>query len=140
MARRSSRGPRGCAAKRERPEPQRSSSGRRGNKRGLAERVYHAMSTSPLRANLPPQWKDVRNHQEERIWQKLREPDLPIRKKDADLWRTGSAKAEALMLYKLLGRNGDSADSLRRLISVTPAEEAELRGWAAISSPAVAVG
>ncbi len=44
------------------------------------------------------------------------------------------------MLYNLLGRNGDSADSLRRLISVTPAEEAELRGWAAISSPAVAVG
>jgi|SRR5882762_7801707 len=77
---------------------------------------------------------------EEAIWQKLRAPDLPIRQKDADSWRTGSAIAEAHMLYKLLGRNGDSAESLRRLISVTPTEEIELRDWAACSSPRVAVG
>jgi hypothetical protein len=84
--------------------------------------------------------KDLRNRQEERIWQKLREPDLPIRKKEADLWRVGSPKEEARELYKMLGRNGDSADSLRRLISVTTAEEVELRDWAASSSPRVAVG
>ena len=44
------------------------------------------------------------------------------------------------MLYRLVGRNGDSVDSLRRLISVTPAEKGELRDWAASSSPRVAVG
>ena len=44
------------------------------------------------------------------------------------------------MLYKLLGRNGDSAESLRRLITVTPAEQIELRDWAASSSTHVAAG
>src|SRR5258707_452309 len=82
----------------------------------------------------------LRGHEEETIWQKLRARALPVRQKDADSWRTGSPIAEARMLYKLLRRNGDSADSLRRLISVTPAEEIELRDWAACSSPCVPVG
>jgi hypothetical protein len=61
-------------------------------------------------------------------------------KRDPDLWRVGSAKIEALALHALLGRNGDDVESLRRLISVSPTEQAELAEWAACSPPAVAVG
>jgi hypothetical protein len=61
-------------------------------------------------------------------------------KKESDLWRPGSPREEAKTLVRLIGRNGDSIDDLRRLISVTPAEELELREWAACSSARVAVG
>jgi hypothetical protein len=99
------------------------------------------MSTSlQLRTTAAPQTKDLRNRQEERIWHKLRKPDLPVRKKEADLWRVGSPKEEARALYKMLGRNGDDVHSLRSLIMVSPTEEIELRDWAASSSPRVAVG
>ena len=87
--------------------------------------------------SLPRKLGDLR---EETIWQKLRAPDLPIRQKDADLWRVGSAREEARALYKMLGRNGDDVQSLRSLIMVSPTDEQELRDWATCSSPRVAVG
>lgn len=62
-----------------------------GNER---KRVYHAMSISPLSANTAPQWRDLRSRREERIWRKLRAPDLPVRK-GPDMWRVGSPKEEA---------------------------------------------
>ncbi len=57
-----------------------------------------------------------------------------------DVWRTGSAKQEALAVYAMLGKNGDSIESLRQLIAVSPIEKAELEEWAACSSPAIALG
>ena len=40
----------------------------------------------------------------------------------------------------LVGKNGDTAETLRELISVSDRELTELHEWAACSSPAVAVG
>ncbi len=57
-----------------------------------------------------------------------------------DVWRTGSAKQEALAVYAMLGKNGDSIESLRQLIAVSPTEKSELEEWAACSSPAIALG
>jgi hypothetical protein len=45
-------------------------------------------------------------------------------------WGTQSAKAEALMLYAMLGRNGDTVESLRELIRVPAKIEAALRLYA----------
>ena len=59
--------------------------------------------------------------------------------RDSDFWRAGSAVGEARVLFRLL-KNGDDAQSLRQVISVSPTELAELKAWAASSSPAVAVG
>ena len=84
-----------------------------------------------------------RGREAENIWQKLRKArgDLPVNpKRDADVWRVGSAGEEARALFKMLGRNGDDVRSLRLLITVSRAEEVELRDWAASSSPRVAVG
>ena len=50
-----------------------------------------------------------------------------------DLWLTGNAKEEAKTLARLIGNNGDTIETLRELISVSPAEEAELRTWTACS-------
>ena len=82
----------------------------------------------------------IREREAENIWQKLRASDLPIRQKDADLWRVGSAREEARALYKMLGRNGDDVQCLRSLIMVSPTDEQELRDWAACSTPRIAVG
>jgi hypothetical protein len=45
-------------------------------------------------------------------------------------WGTQSAKAEALMLYAMLGRNGDTAETIRELIRVPANIEAILRAYA----------
>jgi hypothetical protein len=50
---------------------------------------------------------------------------------DPDVWRTGSAKQEAIALHALLGRNGDDVESLRALIGVSDKERDELSQWAA---------
>jgi hypothetical protein len=68
-----------------------------------------------------------------------RESDLHKKKTDADLWHVGSAKEEARALYKMPGRNVDNVQTLRSLIMVSPADEGELRAWAACSSPMAAV-
>lgn len=51
---------------------------------------------------------------------------------DADLavWGTQSVEAEALMLYAMLGRNGDTPETIRELIAVPPRIEAALRTYA----------
>jgi hypothetical protein len=63
-------------------------------------------------------------------------------KHDPSVWRTGSAREEARSLFAMLqrNRNGDDIQTLRELISISAREEAELREWAAFSSPTVAVG
>lgn len=43
-------------------------------------------------------------------------------------------------MFRLVGKNGDTAETLRELISVSDRELTELHEWAACSSPAVAVG
>jgi hypothetical protein len=42
----------------------------------------------------------------------------------------GSPVTEAVGLFKMINTNGDDIASLRRLISVSPAEESESREWA----------
>lgn len=90
-----------------------------------------------LRTSAAPQLKDIRNRQEENIWAKLRECDLP--KRDGDTWRTGSPREEARALFRMIGRNGDGVETLRQLIGVNDRELAELRAWAACTSPTIAV-
>jgi hypothetical protein len=62
------------------------------------------------------------------------------RKKNPDLWRPGSPHEEAKTLVRLIGKNGDTADTLRELIRVNDGELIELREWAASSPAPVAVG
>ena len=45
----------------------------------------------------------------------------------AGLWSCGDAKQEARQLASMLGKNGDTVESLRELIAVTPQTEALLR-------------
>jgi len=82
----------------------------------------------------------LRDRQEQNIWQELRERKCEVPKKEVDLWRPGSPSIEATALFRLVGRNGDSIEDLRRLISISAREEAELRELAAFSSPTVACG
>jgi len=49
---------------------------------------------------------------------------------DALLWTATSAEAEACLLFAMLGRNGDTPESLRKLIAVPPRIEAVLRTYA----------
>jgi hypothetical protein len=49
-----------------------------------------------------------------------------------------SPVTEAVGFFKMINTNGDDIASLRRLISVSPAEESELREWAE-HSPALRV-
>jgi hypothetical protein len=60
-------------------------------------------------------------------WQKL--AGFPKKKKDSDLWRPGSPAIEALALFRLVGKNGDSIDDLRTLIGVSAEEKNELDAW-----------
>ena len=83
----------------------------------------------------------LRNHQEESLWHRLRRQrgDLPT-PRDGDVWRVGAASVEAAALFRLLRRgNGDTVESLRQLIAVSPADKRELMEWAALSSPTIAV-
>lgn len=57
---------------------------------------------------------------------------------DAEVWSHAGAQAEARALVVMVGRNGDDAASLRRLIGVSASEEVELRRWAE-ESPELAV-
>lgn len=51
---------------------------------------------------------------------------------DGSFWLCGglSAKAEARMLFSLIGRNGDTLETVRELIAVPPETEALLRQFA----------
>ena len=80
-----------------------------------------------------------REREADNIWQQMRDSDIPKKKKDSDPWRAGSPAIEALALFRLVGKNGDTAETLRELISVSDRELTELHEWAACSSPAVAV-
>jgi len=81
-----------------------------------------------------------REREADNIWQQMRDSDIPKKKKDSDPRRAGSPAIEALALFRLVGKNGDTAETLRELISVSDRELTELHEWAACSSPAVAVG
>src|SRR5437879_1727730 len=74
-----------------------------------------------------PSAQVLRNRQEEIIWQGLREPRVPKTKDSADLWRPGSPAIEALALFRLVGNNGDTVESLRELICVNDRELTELQ-------------
>lgn len=50
---------------------------------------------------------------------------------NADPWFLPAAEQEALGLLQLVGRNGDSAETIRQLIRVSPKEEEILRAFAA---------
>ncbi len=46
------------------------------------------------------------------------------------LWSAASPQAEARLLFSMIGRNGDSLESIRELISVPPHVETLLRAFA----------
>ena len=102
-----------------------------------AEWTLRCLAKESLRQMSTPA-QTIRDHEEEILWCDLGESRLP--KKDSDPWRPGSPLVEAAALVKLIGRNGDDVESLRALIGVSDAELAELREWAASSSPVIAVG
>jgi hypothetical protein len=87
-------------------------------------------TVSRARASTAPHLKNLRDPQEENIWEELRESEVPKKKKAAgDLWRPGPPAIEAAALSRLIGKNGDSIDDLRALIGVSPEEKNELDLW-----------
>src|SRR5712692_6414204 len=66
----------------------------------------------PAQANTATQPKWERDRQEESIWREL--SVFPKKKKDADLWRPGPPATEALALFRMIGKNGDTVESLRK--------------------------
>jgi hypothetical protein len=102
------------------------------NRRRARDAVeLHGPTLPPVfnEATAPPPVKDLRAHYAQKIWEELRESDVPQRKRDGDLWRPGSPAIEALCLYEMIGKNGDDVQSLRELIAMSDADRRELRLW-----------
>jgi hypothetical protein len=86
------------------------------------------------RASVPPASSEptlpvLADSQEHTVWEELREGEVSKPVRDADLWRPGSALIEAKCLYEMIGKNGDDAQTLRELISVSDADRRELGLW-----------
>jgi hypothetical protein len=76
-----------------------------------------------------PKLPVLTDSQEHTVWEELREGEVSKPVRDADLWRPGSALIEAKCLYEMIGKNGDDAQTLRELISVSDADRRELGLW-----------